>query len=395
MKRLLLVSTVASTLQAFLLPFAEHFRAKGWQVDAVANGVGRSEACLRAFDNVWHVSWTRQPLDPRNLTGPVQRIRRVVEEQHYDIVHAHTLVAALVTRYALRSLRTREKSPKVIYTAHGFHFWEDERGLHNSMFLRLEQLAGRWTDYLVVINREDEAAARKYHIVPTDRVVYMPGIGVDTRKYAPEQVTDRAAAEVREELGLGPEDKLFLMIAEFNPGKRHRDAVAALARFHDNRGAAASESQVHIAFAGEGPLRETTLELAQRLGVSQYSHFLGFRQDIPALIRASVATLLPSEREGLPRSVMESMSLGVPVVGTDIRGIRDLLAGGAGLLVPVNSPADLAQAMAWVTGHPDEARQMGERARRKVAMCDVLRIIAMHEELYARALEDGLPPAPS
>lgn len=376
--KILMTTTVTVTLEAFLLPFAKHFRDLGWQVDAVARGAASSEPCCRAFDHVWDIGWTRRPLDPRNWAGPVRQLQRLVREQHYDIVHVHTPVAAFITRYALRRLRVQQGGPRVIYTAHGFHFYEDVRGLHNREFLWAERLAGRWTDYLVVINREDEAAARKYHIVPEERVVYMPGIGVDTTRYAPEQVNERDVVNVRMELGIGPEEKLFLMIAEFNPGKRHRDAVQALALLKNEA------PQAHLVFAGGGLLLDQIRRLAEGLGLGSRVHFLGVRRDIPALIRASVATLLPSEREGLPRSVMESLCLGIPVVGTDIRGIRDLLAGGAGLLVPVGRPDELAKAMAWVLAHADEARRMGEAGRKKMKDYDIRQIIHMHEELYAK-----------
>lgn len=378
--RLLLVSTVAGTLRAFLLPLANHFRAMGWTVDGAANGISKSAECREAFDRTWEIDWSRRPTDPRNFLEAVGAIRRLVQREGYDIVHVHTPVAAFVTRYALRGIRGHQGKPKVIYTAHGFHFYRGGPVLRNMSFLGLELLAGRWTDHLIVINREDEEAAKHYHIVPPARLHYMPGIGVDTQRYSPATVSPAEVQQIRRELGLAEQDRLLSMVAEFNPGKRHRDAIQAFASLH--------RPDVHMAFAGVGPLMDDMRQMAKTLGVDRQVHFLGFRKDVPALVRASIATLLPSEREGLARSVMESLCLGVPVIGADTRGIRDLLHDGAGLLVGVGKPDELAKAMEWILQHPEEAKAMGERGRQQMTAYDIKNILVLHEQLYKDAVSE-------
>src|SRR5262249_22933246 len=159
----------------------------------------------------------------------------------------HSPVAAFVARLALRHLRKRGK-PRVIYTAHGFHFYEGRCRLRGALFRTLEQCAGRWTDFLVVINREDEQAARRYGIVPPARVRYMPGIGVDRWRYSAGAGSEADVARVRQELGVGSADRLFLMVAEFIARKRHRDALDALARLR--------RPEACLALAGAGPLLE-------------------------------------------------------------------------------------------------------------------------------------------
>ena len=377
MNRILFVTTIPGTLRAFLLPFAQHFRAKGWLVDAMAQGISNCAKCKHSFDRVWEVEWSRNPLDPQNLIIAPPQIRLAIAQQDYDIVHVHTPVAAFVTRYALNNLRQQGR-PKVIYTAHGFHFYRGGKPLKNLSFLALEKLAGRWTDYLVVINREDEEAAKRYGLVPAERVCYTPGIGVDTDYYSPGNVPEAEVVRVRQELGLSPETPLFLSIAEFNPGKRHQDILKALARL--------GRSEVHLAFAGTGPLMEQMQLLASDLGIQSQVHFLSYRQDVPALIRASAATLLASEREGLPRSVMESLCLEIPVIGTQTRGIRDLLEGDCGLIVKLADVEELAQAMARILDRPEEAKMMGKRGRERMKGYEVGQIIKLYDRLYATVL---------
>lgn len=382
MARLLIVATVPVTLRAFLLPFARHFRAQGWKVDAMAQGVSSCAECVENFDQVWDMEWSRNLLDLRNLFWAPREVYAIVAHKRYDIIHVHTPIASFITRYALRNLRKRDKL-KIIYTAHGFHFYKGASRIQNILALRLERLAGHWTDYLIVINREDEQAAKRYRIVPPDRVRYIPGVGIDTHRYSPDAVSEAEVARVRQELGLSPEDRLFLMVAEFNPGKRHEDALRAFSKL--------KYPKTYLALAGDGPLFPDMQKFAKQLGLQDRVHFLGFRRDVPALVRASVATLLPSEREGLPRSVMESLCLEIPVIGTDIRGIRDLIEKGCGLLVKVGDIDELAEAMKWVLEHPEEAQAMGRKGRERMAAYDIQHILKLHEVLYMEALERGKP----
>jgi glycosyltransferase involved in cell wall biosynthesis len=377
--RLLFVTTVSSSLYGFMHPFVCHFRALGWTVDGMARGAGGCENCRNVFDRVWEAPWSRNPLDPNNLFAAAREIRRVAAAGSYDIVHVHTPVAAFVTRYALRRRRAEDR-PQLIYTAHGFHFHPYGRPLKNAIFRTLERAAGRWTDYLVTINRSDEEAAILSKIVPESRVEYIPGIGIDTGHYSPERVSDEEVARIRAEIGIPPGQSMLLMLAEFNPGKRHSDVLHAAA--------ATGRQDFHIVFAGHGRTYEQSRQLARKLGIAGRVHFLGMRHDVPALIRASAAVLLPSEREGLSRSVMEALSLEVPVIGTKIRGIYDLVGDEAGLLVTPGDIDSLAAAISWLLDHPIDARRMGQAGRDRMSLFELRRVIRAHENLYAKALEE-------
>ena len=377
MNKLLMVTTVPSTLRSFLLPFAAHFRAQGWQVDAMACGVSMSAECQQAFDRVWEVKWSRNPLDPRNLLAAPQVIREIVTREKYNIVHVHTPVAAFVTRFALKDLRAR-LGVKVIYTAHGFHFYTGGNPLKNAVFINLEKLAGNWTDYLVTINHEDKQAALQHKLVAPARLVYMPGIGVDLNYYNRQTVAESSVIQARQELGIGEHTPLLLSVAEFTARKHHVDAIAAFAKL--------ARTDVHLAFAGSGPLMEKMQQLAAQLGVAKRIHFLGNRPDIPVLMKAASANILVSAQEGLPRSVLESLALETPTIGTKIRGTQDLLEGGCGLLVDVGDVDGIAAAMATILGSPAAATQMSKLGYERISEYELDSIVQLHEQLYARAL---------
>ncbi|MBO1438042.1 glycosyltransferase family 4 protein [Meiothermus sp. CFH 77666] len=380
MPKLLIVATTALFFTEFLLPYARHFRRLGWQVDGAAAGASTCEQSRAVFDRLFEVQMSRKAHDPRNLLLGLRELRSLVEREGYDIVHVHTPVAAFVTRLALRTWQARGRG-KLIYTAHGFHFHPRGHPLKNALFYALEWLGARYTDYLVVMNEADRQAACR--LVGPERTVYMPGIGVDLDFYSGRRVPPEAVARLRESLGLGPAQPYLLMIAEFIPRKRHRDALEAFALL--------GHPTAHLVLAGEGVLLEEMKALAARLGLVRRVHFLGFRRDIPTLIQGAVATLLPSEQEGLPRAIMESFCLGVPVIGADVRGIRELLQGGAGLLHPLGDVPALARAMRFVLENLEESRKMGHLGQERVKAYDLRNILRLHEELYARAL--GKPTA--
>jgi glycosyltransferase involved in cell wall biosynthesis len=384
MPKLLIVANVPSMLREFLLPYAEHYSRLGWQVDGMVSEavtVADTGEELKVYKNIHRVAWSRNPLDPRNFLQAPQIIREVVAKENYDIVHVHSPIAAFVTRYALRNFSSGnvKKRPAVIYTAHGFHFHRGGGTVKNKIFLTLEQTAGPWTDYLIVMNREDETAVRTHNIVSEDRLMYMPGIGVDISTYSPERVTEADVRRVRAELGLEENEHFLLMIAEFNPGKRHRDALTAFAQL--------DRADMTLVFAGVGPLEEEMKALAQHLGISERVLFLGYRRDIPVLLKAASALLLPSEREGLPRAILEALCMGTPVISTQIRGVEDLLAGESGLMTPVGDVPALQKAMVRLLENPIEAEAMAKRGQEHVKTFDLANVMRLHDQLYAKALK--------
>lgn len=374
--RILFVTTVAVTLRAFLLPIARHFQRKGWRVDALANGVRQDQSCQSTFDRVWEAAWSRNPLDPGNLMM-VRRIRDLAIEQGYDIVHVHTPVAAFVTRFALDRLRHKHDL-QVLYTVHGFHFHPLGGFISNKTFEFLERKAAKWTDFLVVINREDLSAARGKQLIEQERLRFMPGIGVERSRYSHSSVSESDLNRIYEELGIDAATPFLLMVAEFVERKRHADAIRAFSKIVHPR--------AKLVLAGTGPLLESMKRLSAKLGTADRVHFLGQRTDVPVLMKACRALILPSSQEGLPRCILEALSMGVPVIGSRIRGTTDLLDRSAGILVNLGDIDQLAQAMQIVVNDSVAAEAMGRVGRLRSEKYDLTHILRMHEELYEEAL---------
>jgi glycosyltransferase involved in cell wall biosynthesis len=377
-RRALFVTTVASTLAAFLTPLSDMLRGQGWRVDALAADATAFPGLGLHFDERFDVAWSRNPLDPRNLIGSAGKVRAIVVAGGYDIVHVHTPIAAFVTRYALRSLPETTR-PKVIYTAHGFHFYQGGRPVHNLTFRLFEQVAALWTDEIVTINAEDHAAAQSFGTIDAAHVHLIPGVGVDTSVYSPAAATPERAAAVRAGLGVSESAFLVAMIAEFGAVKRHELLFRALAKVRD--------PEIVVALAGEGPLEEHLRERAATLGIETRLRWAGQRDDIPELLVASDALVLVSEREGLNRSVLEAMATARPVIGTATRGIADAVGPDAGWIVAKHDVAALAAALDAAASDRAEAAHRGAAGRERVeALYALPLVLAAYQEVYRAAL---------
>lgn len=376
---LLVVSTVSATIRAFLIPYAVHFRKMGWRVEAAASGASTDPQLGGTFDRLHDIPLSRSILDLGGILRSARAIRELLD-LGFDIVHVHTPIAAFVTRGAIRSMPSQSR-PAAVYTAHGFKFYPGANPAENGLFITAEKVAGRWTDRLVVMNEVDRVAALKHRIVPPRRLVLMPGIGIDTQRYSRASVAPEDVARVRTRLAVPAGAPLFAVVGELSRRKRPFDVVAALGLMKHRDG--------HLVVVGDGPERSRVERAVRVAGVGDRVHFAGIVDDVRPVVAASTALVLASAMEGLPRCLMEALSLEVPVVTTNARGSPDLVAPDAGLVVPVGDVGALARAMDRILDEPERARGMAQRGReRMVHRHDLSILIARHEALYSDVLAE-------
>ena len=364
----------------FLYPFVRHFRAQGWRVDGCARAIGTNPRAIEEFDQVFDLPLSRSVKDLAGMAQTVLTLRNVVARD-YDIVHVHTPIAAFLARAVIRRMHPSQR-PSVVYTAHGFHFHEGGHPVTNQAFLMVERVAGRWTDRLVVMNAEDFEAAKRYRIVPTRRLKYMRGIGVDTQWYAPDSVAPDAVQQALGSIGMDPTGGYFVTVGEFSRRKRPDDVVRALARMQDRK--------TRLLLLGDGPTRSYVKRVAAEAGVAERVFMPGKVVDIRPFVAGAVALVQASTREGLPRSIMEALSLEVPAVVTDARGQGELVGSDRGAVVPIGAVTRMAAEMDRLVRFPDERKAMGVQGRQlMVERYDLSLIIRDHEDLYGELLADA------
>ena len=353
-----LAATVAAHYRGFHLPWVKRLRAAGYRVVGIAGDIAGCAVCREAFDAVLEVPFSRSIRSLQQFASAGRQLAAFVERERPALIHFHTPNAAFFGRWGVRKAAPRVGA-KVVYTAHGFHFFRGGSVLRNWLFRTAEATAARYTDALLTINGEDRDAAQAFRLRAGGFTVGIHGVGINAERFNPERyVVDAARRRLRSELGISESARVLGMVAEFNPGKRHRDLVAALARCR--------EVGAHVALAGTGPLVDAVRAQAAALGVGDRVHLLGYRKDIPEILAAVDGLAMPSEREGLPTCVMEAMGMGCPVIGADARGTRDLLQPDCGWVHVTGDCDGLAAAIGELFLKPEEAKARAARARERI-----------------------------
>lgn len=311
--RILYTTTIGLTM-IFFKSFVKQLIDEGNTVDIATNEeTYQVDSCYREWGcNIYQMSWTRSPISTGNIKA-IKELKQIIKDGYYDIVHCHTPIAAACTRLACKSFRKR--GLKVIYTAHGFHFYKGAPIKNWIIFFSLERICSKWTDVLITINKEDYAIAQKR--MKAKHVEYLPGVGIDVEKF---KDTDIDKNKKRREIGVSGDDFLILSVGELNANKNHQIVIRAIAEIGDDN--------MHYAIAGKGDQKETLEKLAFDLGVSKRIHCLGYRNDVAELYKAADVYVLPSIREGLNVSVMEALASGLPCIVSKIRGNVDMVQDG-------------------------------------------------------------------
>ena len=352
-KKILFVATVVKThIMQSHIPYLKMLKELGWETAVAAKqDYANPDDCVIPYcDTFYPISFGRSPLAPSNREA-YRSLKTTIDEGHFDVIHCHTPVAAVLTRLAARD--ARRKGCKVVYTAHGYHFFRGAPLLNWLLFFPAEWVCSFLTDVLININQEDYAFSQK-HMHPK-RLEYVRGVGVDLAKFQ-DRRANRSA--VRQSLGLQDDDFVLLSVAEMTKNKNHPMMLRALSLIPDKR--------IRLLCAGRGQELENNKALCQELGLEGRVQFLGYRSDVPDLYGASDAFLFISFREGLSLSLMEAMSSGLPSIVSPIRGNTDLIEDRKEGLYTALNPEAVAQAIQALASDPALCQRFGENAKEKV-----------------------------
>lgn len=374
------------TLHHFLLPLMRGLREQGHEVVGVcADGPLLAQAREAGF-RIDTVPIARSYNIFRHI-GSYRRLKALFRAERFDIVHVHTPVAALVGRLAA----WRAKVPRIVYTAHGFYFHEGMKWPKRAIFVSLEWLAGRVTDVLFTQSAEDAETARRLGLI-RGKTIEAIGNGVDPARFRPAH-NKQAKEKTRREIGAGLDAVAIMTVGRLVAEKGYPELFEAMRSIPDaelwvvgERLASDHASAIDQAISS----LEADKDLAARI------RFLGYREDVAGLLRAADIFVLASHREGLPRSIIEAMITGLPIVATDIRGSREeVVEGETGRLVPVADAAALAGALGALAGDAKLRAKLGAAGRaRALDLYDEAKVIGRQIDLLAlRRSADSRPGA--
>jgi glycosyltransferase involved in cell wall biosynthesis len=364
--KILYVTTISNTVNAFLIPHIMTLFNQGHQVD-VAFRVER-EVKSEIYEmgcKVHEIPFQRSPLSKDNFKA-YKILKEIIIDGKYDLVHTHTPVASAIVRLVCR----KTKDIKVIYTAHGFHFFKGAPIQNWLIYYYVEKWLSSCTDVLITINKEDYQRAKKSFKV--GRVEYIPGVGIDVDKFA--NVTVDKTAK-RKELNLPEDAFVVLSVGELNKNKNHEIIIKAIAKLNN--------PNIYYVICGQGPLENYLKNLAYKIDIGNQVKLLGFRKDIPEILKAADVFAFPSLREGLGLSAIEAMLGGLPLITSNVHGINDYSTDGVtGYKCSPNDVDGFATAIKKLIKSSDECAKMGTYNRQYAKKYDVHKIIPAINKIY-------------
>lgn len=319
-------------------PGAQQLRDEGFRyrrIDAVRNGVFRNVAAIVSLA----VSLRRDPV---------------------DIVHTHTPIGGLIGRSAAVLART----PRIVHTFHGLAYGSDRLHSAERVVLLAERVLALRTDVFFSQGRADADRAIRMGIARPGRLQVI-GNGIDLSRFSP---SSRTRELVREELGIDENVFVAVTVSRLIREKGILDLADAALSLADL-------PNLYFVIVGEAlPSDRDQIvadlarhEVVRRLGKRWRT--IGYRSDVARVLQASDLFVLPSYREGLPRSLIEAMACGIPAVMTNIPAGRELIEDGEnGLLVPVGDSRALAAAIRGLVADDVRVRTMGVRARERALL---------------------------
>lgn len=314
-KKVLIVATITRHIVSFHLPFIKRLKNEGYEVHVVSNNSEFNYSDLPYIDKMIEVPFDRNPFSKLNIKSYFI-LKKIISEENYDIIHTHTPVSSVISRIALKHSR---KEARMVYTSHGFHFYEGSPSIHWLIYYNLEKYLSKFTNVLITINKEDYKVASEFKNT-SNKILLTNGVGIDFNKFKAGSLSEKE--RLRVENNLNKEDFILFYAAELNDNKNHIFLIENLYDIFKRN------SRVKLILAGSGPNKKKLISIVNNLKIQENVIFLGQRRDVHDLLKMADLLVSSSKREGLPTNIIEGLATGIPCVVSNCRGNRDLIKDG-------------------------------------------------------------------
>lgn len=375
-RKVLMVCTTASMIGNFNLPNIDLLQDQSFDVEVACNFKNGSNWTSEDSNKLktyligkgvkcYQIDFARSPFNLSNNINAYASLKKLIKNNDYYFIHCQTPVGALITR-----LITPEYHVPVIYTAHGFHFFKGAPKKNWLFYYPVEKWLSKYTDILITINDEDFALAKeKMHAGKTYEI---PGAGVITSKFQRNEIFRK---QIRQQLNISDDETLILSVGELNNNKNHQVIIKALGLMHN--------PNVIYVIAGVGRNKKTLELLARKYGLSNQVKLVGYRNDIEKYYSAADIFAFPSKREGLSFAGVEAMSSGLPIVGSNVRGVKDYVYDGkSGFLLNPNDDKGFARRIGQLTGNEQLREQMGKFNIKTARKYDIHNVQNIMKKIY-------------
>ena len=304
-----------------------------------------------------------------------KNLSHVMTHGNIAVIHCNTPIGGLIGRICGK----RHGVKRIIYTAHGFHFYEGAPLLNQTLFKWAEQIMAHWTDAIITMNSEDFYAAKRFRLRNGGKVYLVHGVGITLSDF--DGLQD-LRPQKRQSLGLSGTDIALISAGDLVARKNYETAIRAIAGCSDGR--------VHYYICGKGEEEQRLKRLSKELGVENQVHFLGFRTDVTELMTAADVFLFTTRQEGMPRSMMEAMASGLPCLASRIRGNTDLIEDGVnGFLFEPDDVQSFTAGIRLLIDNAEMRRRMSENNLKKIRDYDISVVETEISQIYDEVLENS------
>lgn len=379
-RKVLMLASVASMIDQFNMPNIQILLTMGYEVHILCNfkegNTCTLERILRLQRKLHEMHAVCHQWDCPRSIWPVKKCVRaykqlleLIDRQCFSWIHCHSPIGGALARIA-----AHKRGIRIIYTAHGFHFYRGAPLKNWLMYYPVEKMLARWTDILLTVNHEDYCLAKRR--LNAGRIGCLPGVGIDTVQF--QKRPDACRSDFRNRYQIPEDAAVLLSVGELSRRKNHQAVISVLPEL--------TGKNVHYLICGQGKLEKYLLQKAERSGVSAQVHILGFQENIAEFYQNADIFVFPSKQEGLPAALMEAMACGLPCVVSDIRGNRELITdsieGCGGIRFPCGQQEKLLEALEQLLTDLKLRQEYGHWNQMKVREYELSSISCRMRKIY-------------
>lgn len=382
MKNILILTTVSGFLDKFERGNIAILQRMGFTVHYAANMNEQhylfDEQEIRDMGvKIHHIDIARSPYMLKNNIKAYQQLVEIIEKNNICAIHCHTPVGGAMGR--LMGWRFGKQKLRVVYTAHGFHFYEGAPLINNTVYYAVEKFLARYTDILVVINHEDYRNAKKLLMKREGHVYRIPGVGLDLDRFAP--LSDEERKKKRTQLGISETDFYIVSVGELNENKNQVIILDSLAQM---RWDGKDISHIKYGICGDGFFWERIQKKIQMLHLEENVIMHGYCKNVPEILGCADVSVFPSIREGLGMAGLEALAMGIPLLATNNRGTREYLQPGKnGYFCDSKNTKGWIDKIEYLRNMPSQSREeMQKKCRQTAEAFDRKYTDAVMERVY-------------
>ena len=367
-KRIAIISTVESHVIKFHIPFIEMFIKMGFSVDVLTNFNKEKKLLMQKGVNCINIPFSRKIFSFRNIKSLI-KLRYIFKEKEYNLIHTHTPISSFISRWAANKF----KKTKVFYTTHGFYFRKKSNKFMYKIFYFIEKAMVKYTDKIITMNKEDYNFAIKMTKNTKCEVNFVHGVGIDFSKY--NKITDDLVInQVKNKFDISKNDFILLCISEFIKRKNIVQAIKSMNNTPEN---------CKLIILGDGKLKNNLKAITKRYSLEKKIIFLGHRKNVNEILSITNVLILTSLLEGLPRSIMEAMAIGLPIIATNTKGNIDLVENKKnGFIVEIGDYIETNKKILELYNNRELVKLMGYESKKRIKKYDIKFVLDEMKYIY-------------